>query len=190
LKGRTLYALTKRVELEQRFIGIVEELQHSEKHNLSIDDRAIDKISIGKKLIATIRQVGIAVQEIVNNKTGLKIELIDKQCEPLTNEQRKAVREIVNGKDISVLEGYPRTGKTFVMREIVCQYNKAGYRVIGTAPSSTAAQILASSTGIESKNTALLRKEWQEAKGQTFELMLRSDYYKEIEYQHQGRIET
>ncbi|WP_341762941.1 MobA/MobL family protein [Candidatus Tisiphia endosymbiont of Melanophora roralis] len=190
LKGRTLYALTKRVELEQRFIGIVEELQHSEKHNLSIDDRAIDKISIGKKLIATIRQVGIAVQEIVNNKTGLKIELIDKQCEPLTNEQRKAVREIVNGKDISVLEGYPGTGKTFVMREIVCQYNKAGYRVIGTAPSSTAAQILASSTGIESKNTALLRKEWQEAKGQTFELMLRSDYYKEIEYQHQGRIET
>ncbi|MDR0774819.1 MAG: MobA/MobL family protein [Rickettsia sp.] len=190
LKGRTLYALTKRVELEQRFIGIVEELQHSEKHNLSIDDRAIDKLSIGKKLIATIRQVGIAVQEIVNNKTGLKIELIDKQCEPLTNEQRKAVREIVNGKDISVLEGYPGTGKTFVMREIVGQYNKAGYRVIGTAPSSTAAQVLASSTGIESKNTALLRKEWQEAKGQTFELMLRSDYYKEIEYQPQGRIET
>ncbi|WP_341760919.1 AAA family ATPase [Candidatus Tisiphia endosymbiont of Thecophora atra] len=76
------------------------------------------------------------------------------------------------------------------MREIVGQYNKAGYRVIGTAPSSTAAQVLASSTGIESKNTALLRKEWQEAKGQTFELMLRSDYYKEIEYQPQGRIET
>jgi hypothetical protein len=38
LKDRTLYALTKRVELDQTFVGIVEELQLSQKHNLSIDD--------------------------------------------------------------------------------------------------------------------------------------------------------
>jgi MobA/MobL family len=41
LKGRTLYTLTKRVKLEQRFITTVEELQHSQNHNLFIDDRAV-----------------------------------------------------------------------------------------------------------------------------------------------------
>ncbi|WP_375326523.1 AAA family ATPase [Candidatus Tisiphia endosymbiont of Nemotelus uliginosus] len=171
-------------------MGIVEELQHRGQHNLSIDESAIDKLSIREKLIASAVKVGIAVQEVVNDKLGLKYELIARQSEPLTKKQRKAVMEILNGKDISVLEGYPGSGKTFVMREIVRQYRKAGYRVIGTSPSSSAAQVLASATGIQSKNIALWRKDWQEAKGQKFELALRSDYYTEGEYQHQERVES
>ena len=188
LKGRTLYALTRRIKLEQRFVSIVEELQHSQKHNLSIEDSAIDELSVKEKLIAHIREVVIAVQEVVNDKTGLKLDLIEKKSEPLTEEQRKAVIEIVGGSDISILEGYPGAGKTFAMREIVRQYQKAGYRVIGTAPSSSAAQVLANATGIQSKNIALWRKQWQEAQGQKFELALSSNYYLEKQYQHQELV--
>ncbi len=183
LKDRTLYALTKRVQLEQRFVGIVAGLQHSHQHNLSIDDKAIDELSIKERLIANAVKVGSFAQEVINDKTGLKIALAPEQPAALTEEQRKSVIEIANGSDISVLTGYPGAGKTFVMREVVHQYKKAGYRVIGTAPSSTAAQVLASATGVESKNIALWRKEWQEAKGQKFELALRANYYTEEQYQ-------
>ncbi|WP_367363882.1 MobA/MobL family protein [Candidatus Tisiphia endosymbiont of Nedyus quadrimaculatus] len=188
LKGRTLYALTKRVKLEQRFITTVEELQHSQNHNLFIDDRAIG--SMKDKLIGSIQKVGMAVQEVVNNKVGLQIELIKEQNHSLTEEQRKAIIDIVCGKDISVLEGYPGAGKTFVMREIVRQYQKAGYRVVGTAQSSSATKVLEGATGIEAKNTTLWRKEWQEARGHEFELPLRTDYYTEREYQYPDRVES
>ena len=252
LKGRTLYALTKRVKLEQRFIGTVEELQHSQNHNLSIDDRAIG--SMKDKLIANIQKVGMAVQKVINDKIGLKIELTkeqshslteeqshslteeqshslteeqshslteeqshslteeqshslteeqshslteeqshsstEEQSHSLTKEQRKAIIEIVCGKDISVLEGYPGAGKTFVMREIVRQYRKAGYRIIGTAQSSSATKVLEGATGVESKNITLWRKEWQEARGHEFELPLRTDYYTEREYQYPDRVES
>jgi hypothetical protein len=83
LKDSTLCALTKTVELEQRFVGIVEELQLSQKHNLSIDDGAIDKLSIGKKS-------NCHYSESWHYCAGSN--KVDKQCEPLTNEQRKAVR--------------------------------------------------------------------------------------------------
>lgn len=188
LKGRTLYTLTKRVKLEQRFITTVEELQHSQNHNLFIDDRAIG--SMKDKLIGSIQKVGMAVQEVVNNKIGLQIELIKEQNHSLTEEQRKAIIDIVCGKDISVLEGYPGAGKTFVMREIVRQYQKAGYRVVGTAQSSSATKVLEGATGIEAKNTTLWRKEWQEARGHEFELPLRTDYYTEREYQYPDRVES
>jgi ATP-dependent exoDNAse (exonuclease V) alpha subunit len=74
------------------------------------------------------------------------------------------------------------------MRELVRQYKKAGYKVIGTAPSSAAAQSLAKATGIEVKNLSLLCKDWQISLGEEFELALRSDYYKEAQYQHDTHI--
>lgn len=70
------------------------------------------------------------------------------------------------------------------MREIVRRFRKAGYRVIGTATSASAAEVLGIEAGIESKNISRLRKEWQFAKNPDleFELILRPDYYKEDQY--------
>lgn len=182
LKGRTLYALTKRLELEQRFINAVEELHSNNSHNLNITKEAIDELSHLESFRQSAKEIARYAQESINDKTGLNLNLLPKTQQPLTEEQKDAITNILNGPNLSVLEGWPGTGKTFVMKEIVHQYQKAGYKIIGTAPSSSAAQVLSTSTGIEALNTTLLRKQWQLAKNEAFELALRADYYKEEQY--------
>lgn len=49
---------------------------------------------------------------------------------------------------MSVLEGWPGSGKTTVIREIVRHYENAGYSIIGTAPTNKASAELAAKTGI------------------------------------------
>jgi ATP-dependent exoDNAse (exonuclease V) alpha subunit len=183
LKGRTLYALTKRVELEQRYIGNIEELHSLRTHSLGITDSAIDDRSFIEQIMEGAEAVGRKVQGTINEHTGLKIELVANPPPAFTKQQRLAIVDVLNGSNVSILEGWPGAGKTFVTREIVRQGKKAGYRVIGAAPSSAAALVLAKEAGIEAKNTALWRKEWQEDRGHKFELALRSDYYKEEQYE-------
>lgn len=146
LRGRTLYAFTKRVELENRYDTTIESLNKLGNHRINVSDNELS--------------------------------------EDLSNEQKQAVKEILSGSNISVLEGLPGAGKTTVMKAIVSAYRKAGKRVLGAAPSSTAAVNLASVTGIEAKNISQWRKVWQEEKGEKFELALRADYYKEDQYNH------
>ena len=161
LKGRTLYALTKRLELESRFEQAVHELSQNLSHKLEYKGNEDSKSNQNGR---------------ENNK--------DTNSQNLSAEQTTAVKEILQGNNISILEGLPGAGKTTVMREIVACYRAAGKRVLGAAPSSVAALNLASVTGIEAKNLAQWRKIWQEAAGQKFELHLRADYYKQEQYGH------
>lgn len=105
----------------------------------------------------------------------------------ISNEQRRAIFEILNGPNISILEGIPGAGKTVSMKEIVKQYKRAGKEVIGVAPSSAAALVLAKETGIEAKNASLWRKGWLEAREEKFDLFLKGDYYKEDRYKDLAR---
>nr|WP_231289143.1 AAA family ATPase [Rickettsia amblyommatis] len=77
---------------------------------------------------------------------------------------------------MSVLEGNPGAGKTFVMREIVRQYKQAGFTVVGAGPSSVSAKVL-SRAGVKADNTSLLSKKIEELRGANFKIDLSSKYF-------------
>ena len=185
LKGRTLYATTKRLELEERFTANIKELNSRNDHILGVRDSDLDHLSLLEKIGTNLRDVTTDLVEHINDKTGLKLEK-PKQVVSLSSEQRKAVVNVLNGSDICVLEGIPGAGKTTAMREIVRQYKKAGFKVIGASPSSAASLELAKATGIECKNISKWRKAWLEEQGKKFDLILRGDYYKEDLYKNNG----
>ena len=185
LKGRTLYTTTKRLELEERFSQGVLVMKNRNNHVLGLSDSDLDHLSFSEKIGVKVRDIKSDTIDFVNEKTGLDLEK-PKQVISLSDEQRGAVVNVLNGSDISVLEGIPGAGKTTAMREIVRQYKKAGFTVIGTAPSSAASLELAKATGIECKNASQWRKEWLKEQGKKFELVLRGDYFKEDLYQNNG----
>lgn len=160
LTGKTLYALKSRVNLERRYVSAIEELNTKEEHNLDISSN-----NIGESKSFKDRLLG------VGSKTP-----------EFSDEQIKAILSVCNGSDISVLEGNPGAGKTFVMREIVRQYKAAGFKVVGTGPSSVSAKVLSRSAGIKADNMSLLRKKITESKGGDFKIDLSSKYYEEEEY--------
>jgi Ti-type conjugative transfer relaxase TraA len=181
LKGRTLYTTTKRLELEERFTENVKLMHERNNHALRVVDSDLDHLSFSEKIGAKVRDIKSDAIDFVSEKTGIELEK-PKQPVVLTAEQRKAVINVLNGSDISVLEGIPGSGKTTAMREIVRQYQKAGFTVIGVTASSSASLELAKATGIECKNASLWRKKWLKAQGKEFDLVLRGDYYKEDLY--------
>ncbi|WPX99218.1 Ti-type conjugative transfer relaxase TraA [Candidatus Megaera polyxenophila] len=182
LKDRELYTTTKRLELEERFISGVEELYNRHNHSLGLVDSDLNKLSFKEKVVEKVRDTAVAFTGELEERTGLKFKLIDKKP-PLSEEQRRAVLNILNGSDISALQGIPGSGKTTAMREIVRQYEKAGFTVIGVTASSSAALVLEKETGIKCLNASLWRKSWLAANEREFELALRADYYKEEKYQ-------
>ena len=182
LKDRTLYTTTKRLELEERFISGVEELHNRHNHSLGLVDSDLDKLSFKEKVVEKVRDTAVAFTTELEERTGLKFKLIDKKP-PLSEEQRRAVLNILNGSDISALQGIPGSGKTMAMREIVRQYEKAGFTVIGVTASSAASLVLEKETGITCLNASLWRKSWLAVNEREFELALRADYYKEEKYQ-------
>jgi len=146
LKGRTLYTTTKRLELEERFSDTVRSLNASNNHSLSLEAGELDHLSIREQLIDDVKEVVRSTATKIEDKTGLKLDAIKnatKAKQFLSDEQKNAVLNILNGKDISVLEGLPGAGKTTAMSELVRQYKKAGKIVIGVTPSSSAALELA-----------------------------------------------
>lgn len=160
LTGKTLYALKSRVNLERRYVSAIEELNIKDEHNLDISSTNIDESKSFKE-----RLLG------VGSKTP-----------EFSDEQITAILSVCNGSDISVLEGNPGAGKTFVMREIVRQYKAAGFKVVGTGPSSVSAKVLSRNAGIKADNMSLLRKKIVESKGGDFKIDLSSKYYEEEEY--------
>lgn len=86
LRGRTLYALTKRLELENRFINTVEELSGRNSHNLGISEADLEKQSIGEWISDKARDVGIAafktavktVAQVVVKATGLSADSLSR----------------------------------------------------------------------------------------------------------------
>ena len=71
---------------------------------------------------------------------------------PLTAGQRQAVKLLLSEKDRTVgVQGYARTGKTRMLNRARTLAEKKGWRMVGLAPSASAAQTLAAESGIESE---------------------------------------
>ena len=185
MKGRTLYASTRRLKLEERFEEHVKGLSNKQNHSIKITATDIETLTTTEELKEKVRTIAESGAKKLETKTGLKINVPNASPE-LNEEQKRAVINILGGSDISVLEGIPGSGKTTTMKEVVRQYKKAGYKVIGVAPSSTAALQLQKSTGILSKNATLWRQEWQKDAGYKRKLNLPANYYELEEYINSG----
>ena len=71
---------------------------------------------------------------------------------PLTEGQREAVKLILGTKDRVVgVQGYAGTGKTAMLKRVRALAGKNDYRMVGLAPSASAAQTLAAEAGIETE---------------------------------------
>ncbi|MGX6960792.1 MAG: MobA/MobL family protein [Rickettsia endosymbiont of Pentastiridius leporinus] len=187
LMGRTLYSLKSRVNLERRYVSAIEELKSKKGHNLNILDSTIgERNSLKEQMGELVNVVGANLQNKFNDKIGsslgLKLNVFDSKNHEFSDEQIEAILSVCNGSDISVLEGNPGAGKTFVMREVVRQYKAAGFKVVGTGPSSVSAKVLGRNSGIKADNTSLLRKKIEESRGVNFKIDLSSKYYEEEEY--------
>ncbi len=74
----------------------------------------------------------------------------------LTHGQREAVKLILGAKDRVVgVQGYAGTGKTTMLNRARALAERQGYRMIGLAPSASAAQTLGREAGIESETLQL-----------------------------------
>ncbi|WP_235364378.1 AAA family ATPase [Rickettsia felis] len=185
--GRTLYSLKSRVNLERRYVSAIEELNTKGEHKLNILDNTIgERNSLKEQIGDLVNVVGANLQNKFNDKLGsglgLKLNVFGSKKHAFSDEQIKAILSVCSGSDISVLEGNPGAGKTFVMKEIVRQYKAAGFKVVGTGPSSVSAKVLSRNAGIKADNTSLLRKKIVESKGGDFKIDLSSKYYEEEEY--------
>lgn len=160
LHGKTLYARKAQVELEKRFIACAGELTTRKTHDLLIKEEAITILNI--------------IENKIKKNIGKSINF--------TQEQKKVIKGILAGNDISIIEGWPGAGKTTVTKEIVRHYKKAGYEIIAAAPTNKAAQELEAKLGVKSYTTTSLRMKWQSLLGFKAEVGLRADYYCEPEY--------
>lgn len=176
IEGRQLYTDSKRYELEQELAKIVRDIKHiGEEEGVSQGDNAG---SNGRALIRS---------EDLDKRSGLEElhirlnDLIGKNDRrELTVQQRNAVLSVVNGDQVSVVEGLPGAGKTYLMKEVARQYRKQGKKIIGVAVSESATRELQASIGGPAYNTAKLRKELSISEGREFNLNLSVDYYKDL----------
>jgi Ti-type conjugative transfer relaxase TraA len=145
VRGEALYTTPETQEREAKFFEHVQVLSSrmthciiSEESKPSLYDRILHRLS-GKK-------------------NPLK----------LSDEQSDALRHLLEGPDLSVLVGRPGTGKSTVMRQLVEQYEKQGFHVIGAAYSAEAAAQLRDSSSMETHTIAKWLYDWEkrEALGQ------------------------
>ncbi|WP_245969266.1 hypothetical protein [Candidatus Rickettsia colombianensi] len=123
LMGRTVYSLKSRVNLERRYVSAIEELNAKEEHNLNINAESLERNSLKEQIGDLVNVVGANLQNKFNDNIGgslgLKLNVFGSKNHEFSTEQIEAILSGCNGSDISVLEGNPGAGKTFVMREIV-----------------------------------------------------------------------
>ena len=114
------------------------------------DDRRYTTASL---LALECRLVAGAVRDQHTGTAMVERELVDQALMalpvPLSDEQIAAVHAIAtSGNSIDVVEALAGTGKTTVAGALAAVYQRAGYRVVGAAPTGRAARELSSRAGV------------------------------------------
>jgi ATP-dependent exoDNAse (exonuclease V) alpha subunit len=161
IEGRLLYVNKKRFDLEQNFLNIVNRLAEEGRSTHSLE---------------------VEFQDLEKFKKKNAVHLTDKQ--------KQVALAILNGSNISIVEGLPGSGKTSVMQEVAAQYKKYGYDVIGSSMSSSAASELGEVIGVRSYNTTKLRYELDKYFGKEWELNLSLDYWQRLDISPKPNIFT
>jgi AAA domain/TrwC relaxase len=85
---------------------------------------------------------------------------------PLSDEQAAVVRAIAaSGHAIEVVEALAGTGKTTVAGALAAVYGRAGYRVVGAAPTGRAARELSSRAGVPASTLHRLAADLRDGEG-------------------------
>lgn len=79
-----------------------------------------------------------------------QVQAVIRETPTLREEQREAVSYLCSGGDVSCMIGTAGTGKTFTMGIVREVYERAGFKVLGTALAAKAAQGLEDGSGIKS----------------------------------------
>ncbi len=99
---------------------------------------------------------GIAAAERLSERTTRTVgtntlsEVIDRSPKPLNLGQTTAAVTVVNGPDLTLVEGAPGSGKSTMFLAVSSAIKVNGGNVIGLCPSNRAARELESNTGIKS----------------------------------------
>jgi conjugative relaxase-like TrwC/TraI family protein len=109
------------------------------------------------ELVATERRlitaaVGRGGEAIAIVHSALTERVIARAARPLTAEQAEAVRTTVShGAGVTVIQALAGTGKTYTAGVLRKVYERAGYAVIGVAPTGRAARELTEEAGIPAR---------------------------------------
>ena len=135
----------------------------SQAHNLALESFA-EAVNIGSgkdgKARYSTQEIIDAERSIITNAAKLAVSENHHaiQLRPATEggfqlspEQQAARQNLAGAGGIKVLLGDAGTGKSTLLAEVRQDYERAGYQVIGCAPSGKAAAGLSESAGIESK---------------------------------------
>ncbi len=80
---------------------------------------------------------------------------------PLSTEQRQAIEHATTQRDLALIAGRSGAGKTRLTEPLAELYGQAGYRVLGAAPTGTAAQKLGEDASIPSRTLASWFHSWE-----------------------------
>ena len=107
-----------------------------------------EMLELERKLLETVRtSLGNATHQVPPSIVSATI----REFPTIRAEQAEAVRHITAGDDsVSVMQGWPGTGKTFALGVARACWETAGMEVIGTALAAKAAQTLEEGSGIGS----------------------------------------
>ena len=140
-----------------------------------------EQVELEQRLVGSINDLA------KNNDHALAISEQDiaeyKKGNAFSRQQKEAIIGICNGHDLSVLEGWPGSGKSTVTKEIVRLYQKEGYNIVAAAPTNKAAQELEAKLDTKVYTTASLRMKWQHDRGmEKVSVGLDTSYYKDPFY--------
>jgi len=135
-KIKTRYSTREMVELEQKLIDDAKGMANNSSFRIPS------------------RQVELAIRK--TNKT-----LHADAGVVLSAEQRKAIRNVTSGNQLSCIIGVAGAGKSTILAAARQAWEEQGHRVFGAALAGKAAKGLEQSSGIQSRTLASLELSWQ-----------------------------
>lgn len=137
-------------------------LGHDELIFLGTDDNNIKRYTSNDMLISEKKMYYRVNKSNSKRKHKVKSKY-QKQAASLrtmTNDQLDVYHGVLNGNDISCIEGVAGAGKSYVLGALNDAFEAQGYNVIGGAISGIATESLQNGTGINSKTITRLLWEW------------------------------
>jgi hypothetical protein len=147
--------LFKRVGEDQRFNELYTKLLVSKKLIQVVDRDLNDDVRYSTKGYVEAEQAALASVDrlVARNEHKLSKLIIEESLakHDLSSEQEEVARKVLSGGDIVAVLGKAGTGKTRSLKAVVEAYQRAGYRVLGSALTGVAAEKLSKDLGIDSR---------------------------------------
>ncbi|MDE0001399.1 MAG: conjugative relaxase [Rhodospirillaceae bacterium] len=128
---------------------------------LELEGRLHEAKALGNGLLTTDKAVADERETVSlmrggqrRGKAPMRGWMVDRHLRkgPLTDGQKQAVKMILSEKDRTLgVQGFAGTGKTRMLNRARTLAEKKGWRMVGLAPSASAARTLAAESGIESE---------------------------------------